>query len=206
MTGEITLLFFEQGSIKGDLSDFLDWFFIKYNVLRDGEYFWRYLGIFTLFSEGLLSFGLWIPRLRRFSIFIGLIFHLGLDLTMGVQTFSFQMIALYIAFINPKSRQNIVFYDKYNRWHKIMVRTGKLLDWFRRFKWEGYQSSSYRNSKDNNDTVSITKEVSAYSSNNKFRSGFSAIIFIFTLFPLTFIPFYFFSLLNNLRLRYLCIK
>lgn len=46
---------------------------------------------FTLFAEGFLIFALWFKQTRLLAIFVGVIFHLSLDATMGVATFSYQM-------------------------------------------------------------------------------------------------------------------
>ena len=89
------------------------------------EYFWRSLGTFTVFAEGLLVFGLWFPRLRRFTILIGIMLHLGIDLTIGVATFSMQLMALYIVFIYPESKMNTVYYDSKNFLHYLIVLPGK---------------------------------------------------------------------------------
>jgi len=56
---------------------------------------------FTLFAEGLLAFGLWVPKLRWFTAITGIALHLGIDSMMNVSTFSYQMIALYLAFLEP---------------------------------------------------------------------------------------------------------
>jgi len=139
ISGDIVLLYISQHTIRGDFTDFTN------SVLKMPfwEYFWRSLGPFTVFAEGLLAFGLWIPRLRRFTILTGIILHTSIDLTIGVATFSLQMMALYIAFICPESYQNKVFYDYSNLKHRVLVYFGKLFDWFQRVKWVDYESESF---------------------------------------------------------------
>ncbi len=133
LSGDIILLFIKERSIRGDFTEFI-------NSILSGpylEYFWRSLGTFTVLTEGLLAFGLWVPGLRRFTILMGIFLHLGIDLTIGVATFSFQMMALYIVFIYPESKQNTVYYDSKNLIHRFVVIPGKLLDWFQRIEWSG---------------------------------------------------------------------
>lgn len=131
LSGDIIILFLNQRTIRGDFPDFIN------SILSMPylEYFWRSLGPFTLFAEGLLAFGLWVPGLRRFTILMGIILHLGIDLTIGVATFSMQMMALYLVFIYPESKMNTVYFDHKNVFHRIVISIGKFLDWFQRIKW-----------------------------------------------------------------------
>jgi len=141
LSGDIILLFLKERSIRGDFTEFM-------NSILSGpylEYFWRSLGPFTLFAEGLLAFGLWFPRLRRFTILVGIMLHIGIDLTIGVATFSLQMMALYIVFIYPESNQNTVYYDGKNLLHRFVVLPGKILDWFQRIKWVDYNTTDFDN-------------------------------------------------------------
>jgi len=140
ISGDIMLMFLDQGSIKGNFHDIVN------SVLPGGlisELFWRSLGPFTLFAEGLLTFGLWFPRLRRFTLLIGVLLHTGIDLTMSVSTFSFQMMASYIVFICPESYQNRVFYDGNKIMHRLVVLFGKLFDWLQRIRWIKYSSDEF---------------------------------------------------------------
>jgi hypothetical protein len=61
------------------------------------------LGTGTVLTEYLLAFGLWIPRLRRWLIPIGFLFHAMLYVMLPIQTFSTTMWVLYLAFVPPES-------------------------------------------------------------------------------------------------------
>ena len=61
-------------------------------------------GPFTLFAEGLLAFGLWVPRLRLFTALTGVALHLGIDALMDVTTFSYAMITTYVLWLWPAWR------------------------------------------------------------------------------------------------------
>ena len=135
LTGDIMIVFHDQGSIYGPFIDLLDNIFSN-QILRPYEHYcWRFFSWFTLFAEGLLVFGFWVPRLRRFTMLVGVILHFGIDLTMRVAAFSFQMFCVYMAFILPEAKQHRFLYNGDNSSHKILVFIGKLLDWFQRIKW-----------------------------------------------------------------------
>jgi predicted DCC family thiol-disulfide oxidoreductase YuxK len=93
------------------------------------------LGSSTIIIETLLVFGLWVPRLRALSWWLGVALHLGIDTMMGVTTFSTQMMALYIAFIDPVAGRHVVLYDGSCSLCVRCRRAANLFDWFRRFTW-----------------------------------------------------------------------
>ena len=57
-----------------------------------------------LLSMLFVAIGLWFPRTRLWAIAIGVLLHIGIDTTMDVGTFSYQMIALYLAFLPSVSK------------------------------------------------------------------------------------------------------
>lgn len=61
----------------------------------------RFLCHVTLFSESLCAFGFWIPQLRLLTTLSGMGLHTGIDLLMPVTTFSYQMMSLYVIFLDP---------------------------------------------------------------------------------------------------------
>lgn len=56
----------------------------------------------TIIVELLLVIGLWMRRTRTLAIILGIVFHLGIDATLAVDTYSYEMMALYTAFIKFK--------------------------------------------------------------------------------------------------------
>jgi len=179
ISGDIMLMFLDQGSIKGNFHD------IVISVLPGGlisELFWRSLGPFTLFAEGLLTFGLWIPRLRRFTLLIGVLLHTGIDLTMAVSSFSFQMMASYIVFICPESYQNRVFYDGNKIKHRLVVLFGKLFDWLQRIRWIKYSSDEFnRTGFENSGKLKFAGQ------GRRPSGGIHFIYGVMSMFPLTFV-------------------
>lgn len=185
-SGDIIILYLNQGSIKGDFVNLVNSVFSTEFLSPLKIYFWRSLGVFTLFSESLLAFGLWIPRIRRFTILIGLLLHLGIDLTMGVATFSMQMMVLYIVFITPESYQNVVLYNGSKLRHRIFVFSGKVLDWLQRVKWESHSD--------------IGRMV-FYAQDKKYKQGTDLLYGLSSLLPLTFIPSFLLGLFISIKNR-----
>ena len=90
-----------------------------------------FLGFLTLFVEGFLVFALWFPATRRLGIWLGVLFHLGIDTMMPVTTFSYQMWLLYISFIDPTPGQTRVSVPS-GHW---LLTLGRWLDIFKRVTW-----------------------------------------------------------------------
>lgn len=91
-TGLVLLAFQADGSLRGQVAPLV----LAFVSLRT-------LSRFTVLAEGFLSFGLWVPKLRKPAIAVGVLLHLGIDLLMAVRTFSFQMYVLYLLFLDePK--------------------------------------------------------------------------------------------------------
>ncbi|MCA9438403.1 MAG: hypothetical protein KC978_21640, partial [Candidatus Omnitrophica bacterium] len=88
LSGKIFDVFKESGSFYGHISPW---------ILDHFSY--QALGLITVGTEIFLVFGLWIPRVRILAILAGVGLHLGIDSMMGVGSFSYQMIALYVAFL-----------------------------------------------------------------------------------------------------------
>lgn len=189
LTGELTYLYYQQGTVSGYLVNLIDSIF-SVGFLSDYKiHFWKLLGPLTVITEGFLAFAIWIPRLRRFAIFVGLIFHSMIFMFINVETFSFQMWVLYMAFIHTESKQNKVYYNGNNVCDLRFIRICKLLDWFKRIELIN----------------SNNKNIYAVGLDNKQMTGVvSSYLFVFSLFPITFIPAYivniFYSVFNRRKM------
>ena len=91
----------------------------------------KLLGFLTVVVETALVFGLWLPRARRWCIFAGVLLHAGIDMLMNVGTFSYQMFALYIAFVTPEGGRTRVALAP-GVWARLL----RALDWLGRFTLE----------------------------------------------------------------------
>jgi predicted DCC family thiol-disulfide oxidoreductase YuxK/uncharacterized membrane protein YphA (DoxX/SURF4 family) len=85
--------------------------------------------------EGAVSIGIWNPRFRRPLFTAGLLFHLGIWLTMrpviGLAVFAFETLSIYILFVVAPPRSMTVVWDDTCRFCSSWVR------WWRRFDWLG---------------------------------------------------------------------
>ena len=63
------------------------------------------LAVGTMAVEAALLVGLWIPRLRRGAMVLGVAFHIGIELLLPVRTFSYVMVAGYVLFLSPGQAQ-----------------------------------------------------------------------------------------------------
>lgn len=113
--GRMMELLYENGHMKGAL---YEWVYTHVGP--------RLLGHFTLFAEGFVSLGLWIPQLRLPAILSGVALHAGIDSVMAVTTFSYQITSLYVVFLDPRPHRTVVRGARGLRW----------LDWLCRARWE----------------------------------------------------------------------
>lgn len=56
-------------------------------------------------SELFLALGLWFGRTRALALWLGFMFHAGIELVAHVELFSYTMIAGYLAFVTPELRE-----------------------------------------------------------------------------------------------------
>ena len=114
MQFQIALLYFVSGWVKFHSQEWLDGTILQYVLIHphysrwDG---WTMLGnpLITPFLAGLAWFIRWWELLfpvlllnsytRKFSLFIGILFHLGLLLTMNLRWFAVIMMSLYLVLI-----------------------------------------------------------------------------------------------------------
>ncbi|MCU1600792.1 MAG: hypothetical protein JWO22_1501 [Frankiales bacterium] len=53
----------------------------------------------TLFAEGFLVFGMWLPRTRWYAMAAGVAIHLGIEATLLIGWFSLTILSCYLAFV-----------------------------------------------------------------------------------------------------------
>lgn len=78
---------------------------------------------FTLWAEGICSFGLCFPQTRLLAAFSGVMLHTGIDMMMPVTTFSYQMMSSYVLFLDPEPRRTHLCAPPWLAW------TARGLDW-----------------------------------------------------------------------------
>ncbi|HVY29148.1 MAG TPA: HTTM domain-containing protein [Polyangiaceae bacterium] len=62
-------------------------------------------------SELFLALGLWFGRTRALALWLGFMFHAGIEIAAHVELFSYTMIAGYIAFVTPELRERAVSWN-----------------------------------------------------------------------------------------------
>lgn len=92
------------------------------------------LSLYTLFAQTFFAIVVW-TRFRRWAFLFGSLLHIGIDMLMNVTTFSFQMMSLYICFIDPRSGLTEVFYDSQATRQRVIVSVLRYLNWFDRISW-----------------------------------------------------------------------
>jgi hypothetical protein len=85
-------------------------------------------------SELFIALGSWLPRTRRVALWVGLLFHLGIEISARVELFSWLMSASYLAFVRPEVRERTVEIDPGRTWGKTLARLLPWLDWLARFE------------------------------------------------------------------------
>jgi hypothetical protein len=81
-----------------------------------------------------LSVALWLPRLRVGALYVGVLFHVGIELSARVELFSYVMGAAYVAFVVPEVRERIVELDPRTRVGRGLAWALPTFDWLARFK------------------------------------------------------------------------
>ena len=62
-------------------------------------------------SELFLGLGLWFSRTRALCLWLGLMFHAGIEISARVELFSYTMLAGYLAFVTPELRERSVSWN-----------------------------------------------------------------------------------------------
>ena len=84
--------------------------------------------------EAFLAVGLWIPKLRKYAFTVGLLFHLGISLTIGwpnygLFSFSLVIVSTYLLFLDAEPGSLIATVDATQRRLVQSVSLLKRLDW-----------------------------------------------------------------------------
>jgi hypothetical protein len=93
-------------------------------------------------SESLIALGLWFPRTRRLSLWLGVIFHLSIELGSNVELFSWLMVASYLAFVVPEVRERRFEFVPGNVRAERLARFVGFFDWCARFERSALASAA----------------------------------------------------------------
>jgi hypothetical protein len=87
-------------------------------------------------SELFLALGLWFGRTRVLALWLGFMFHAGIEIVAHVELFSYTMIAGYLAFVTPELRERSVSWSTATTRGQRWAAFCKRLDLLARFSHE----------------------------------------------------------------------
>jgi len=122
LSGDIIRVLGMSGALHGPLGHF---------IMK--SQFYLPLSVSTPILEFFLAIALWFDKTVRIAVLCGVLFHLVIDMTINVSTFSFQMIALYTVFAYPGTKSTTIFIDPGKVKQAVLIRFLLLFDWLRRF-------------------------------------------------------------------------
>jgi len=93
-------------------------------------------------SESFIALGIWLPQTRRLALWLGLVFHIGIELTAKVELFSWLMVASYLAFVVPEVRERRFEFARGNARAELLARLVALSDWCARFERQPFAAPS----------------------------------------------------------------
>jgi hypothetical protein len=85
-------------------------------------------------SESFIALGMWLPRVRRLALWLGVVFHVSIELTASVELFSWLMLASYFSFVIPEVRERRFEFAPDNARAAWLARFVWLFDWCARFE------------------------------------------------------------------------
>jgi hypothetical protein len=88
----------------------------------------------TIATELFLVVGLFLPRTRPVALWLGVMFHLMIEVTSKVDYFSWLMILAYALFATHDLRARSISFDPSHRASALVARGAQLLDWLARFR------------------------------------------------------------------------
>lgn len=92
------------------------------------------LAVLAIGTELLLVVGLWPRRTRAFALWWGVWFHLTIEATSRVESFTWLTLAMYALFATPDVRARRILYDASSVKQQALARAIARLDWLARFE------------------------------------------------------------------------
>lgn len=85
-------------------------------------------------AELFLALGQWFPKTRVVALWLGVMFHLGIEAFARVELFSYTMLAGYIAFVTPELQERALSWRGAEGAEPRLLKAFQRLDWLRRFR------------------------------------------------------------------------
>ena len=92
--------------------------------------------VLAIGTELLLVIGLWPRRTRAFALWWGVWFHLTIEATSRVESFTWLTLAMYALFATPDTRARKLVYDPSRPGDRTLARAVSRLDWLARFEMQ----------------------------------------------------------------------
>jgi len=93
----------------------------------------------ALATELFLAFGLWSARTRVAALWLGVVFHLGIEIAARVELFSYTMLCGYLVFVTPELRERILSFDLGGVRGRRLAWLLRRLDVLARFRHEAHR-------------------------------------------------------------------
>jgi hypothetical protein len=95
-------------------------------------------------TELLLAIGLWMKGTRAFALWWGVWFHLVIEITSQVETFTWLTLAMYALFATPDLHARKLFFDTSRPKGVVLARLVRAFDWLGRFEVRGWRPDGLR--------------------------------------------------------------
>jgi len=145
-------------------------------------------GIFVVAAELFLAVGLWWRPTRMATLWIGVMLHLGIDSAVKAGSFSYIMMAMYAAWIEPACGATVTFYDGRCGLCQGSKRLAGWLDWFGRVSWLDFRDSEVRSLVPFLSDDSLEQRMHVITPEGRILVGYDGWRRMIASFPLTFIP------------------
>ena len=103
-------------------------------ALLSAPWFAHAAAVAAISTELFLALGLWLPRTRALSLWVGVMFHAGIEATANVELFSYTMLSGYLVFVTPELRERSVSWNARSKVGQALGWLGSRLDVLARFR------------------------------------------------------------------------
>lgn len=83
-----------------------------------------------------LAFALFFRKTRVVALWLGVWFHLGIELTSRVEVFSWLVLTVYVLFARPELQERVLHFDPGSARSRRLARWVRIFDWLRRYRFE----------------------------------------------------------------------
>jgi len=111
-----------------------DWFAQAWSQVVPTPWFSQLAAVVAIASELFLAVGPWLPRTRPLALWLGVMFHIGIEASARVELFSYTMLSGYLVFVTPELRERALSWNTARPGGRYLAPLFERLDLFARFK------------------------------------------------------------------------